>query len=155
MPTCTDACTAGCVPYLSGASCSNRSSPAVFYGCHKCNETSACTIGPPNDRRRFRAKNAIALQSVEQMMEELYENGPITVGFNVFSNFKSFFQADPLGVYNTTHNASHLGAHGVKIIGWGETAGMPYWLIANSWSPTWGNAGQCRQSRCLLHLQSV
>lgn len=28
--------------------------------------------------------------------------------------------------------------HAVKIIGWGEEDGIPYWLAANSWGDGWG-----------------
>ena len=31
--------------------------------------------------------------------------------------------------------------HCVKIIGWGEEDGVPYWLIANSWNVYWGENG--------------
>lgn len=26
-------------------------------------------------------------------------------------------------------------------MGWGEENGTPYWLVANSWSPYWGDKG--------------
>ena len=34
-----------------------------------------------------------------------------------------------------------LGGHAVKMIGWGEENGTPYWLIANSWNSDWGDHG--------------
>ena len=34
-----------------------------------------------------------------------------------------------------------LGAHAVKLIGWGETDGVQYWLAANSWGTRWGEKG--------------
>ena len=45
-----------------------------------------------------------------------------------------------LGVYKHT-SGSFLGGHAVKILGWGELNGEPYWIIANSWNPTWGMDG--------------
>jgi len=40
-----------------------------------------------------------------------------------------------------TENATYLGGHAVKLIGWGVLRGVPYWLMINSWNENWGNAG--------------
>lgn len=34
-----------------------------------------------------------------------------------------------------------LGGHAIKILGWGEENGTPYWLAANSWNSDWGDKG--------------
>jgi len=38
------------------------------------------------------------------------------------------------------------GGHAVKIYGWGndEQTGWDYWIVANSWSEDWGEAGSFR-----------
>lgn len=73
------------------------------------------------------------------MMQDLYQNGPITVGFFVHKSLMSyksgvyepgFWLFDPL-----------VGGHGVKLIGYGNEDGKPYWLIANSWNKHWGDNG--------------
>lgn len=40
-----------------------------------------------------------------------------------------------------SENATLLGGHAVKLIGWGEENGVPYWLMVNSWNPDWGDNG--------------
>lgn len=40
-----------------------------------------------------------------------------------------------------TENATQLGGHAVKLIGWGEEMGIPYWLVMNSWNDFWGDNG--------------
>lgn len=36
------------------------------------------------------------------------------------------------------------GNHAIRIIGWGETNGVKYWLCANSWGTTYGEKGYFR-----------
>lgn len=45
------------------------------------------------------------------------------------------------GVYEKSENATYLGGHAVKLIGWGEEYGVPYWLMMNSWNEAWGDNG--------------
>ncbi len=39
------------------------------------------------------------------------------------------------------------GAHAIKIIGWGEESGVPYWEIGNSFNTYWGGEGFFRMLR--------
>lgn len=39
-------------------------------------------------------------------------------------------------------SGSALGGHAIKILGWGEENGVPYWLAANSWNTDWGDNGE-------------
>lgn len=70
------------------------------------------------------------------IMKEIMENGPTEVDFTVYSDFPSYKS----GVYHHT-TTEVLGGHAVKIIGWGEESGVPYWLVANSWNTDWGDNG--------------
>lgn len=47
------------------------------------------------------------------------------------------------------NNASIDLDHGVQMVGYGvdQDAGMNYWLIRNSWSPSWGDSGYIRVFR--------
>lgn len=75
----------------------------------------------------------------DAMMQEIYQNGPITGMFFVHQSFLAyksgvykagFFWKDPM-----------LGGHAIKIMGWGTENGTPYWLVANSWNSDWGDNG--------------
>ncbi|KAJ8961325.1 hypothetical protein NQ317_012390 [Molorchus minor] len=74
---------------------------------------------------------------------EILTNGPVEAEFDVYEDFLVYSE----GVYKKTENVSKVGAHDVKIIGWGVDGGIPYWLIANSWNAEWGENGYFRMLR--------
>merc|ERR1712088_1071032 len=58
------------------------------------------------------------------------------VSFTVYEDFLNYKS----GVYE--HVSGHqLGGHAVRLLGWGEENGTPYWLVANSWNTDWGDMG--------------
>lgn len=76
--------------------------------------------------------------NVDDMMQDLYQNGPITGMFFVKQDFLSYSS----GVYDCSNKLSPmLGGHAIKILGFGEEDGTPYWLVANSWNEEWGDEG--------------
>ena len=75
---------------------------------------------------------------VKAIQKEIMTHGPVEVGFFVFSDFRLYKS----GVYQKSANATGPeGGHAVKALGWGTEDGVPYWIIANSWSPAWGDGG--------------
>ncbi|CAH0553863.1 unnamed protein product [Brassicogethes aeneus] len=67
---------------------------------------------------------------------EILSNGPVEAAFKVYEDFYTYAS----GVYAHT-KGNLVGAHAVKIIGWGRENGVPYWLVANSWDYLWGENG--------------
>lgn len=52
------------------------------------------------------------------------------------------------GVYREGRCSSYQLNHGVLVVGYGlEGDGSKYWLVKNSWSPKWGDAGFIRIAR--------
>jgi len=68
----------------------------------------------------------------EAMMQEIFQNGPITGMFFVHQSFLSYKS----GVYKAGlfFKDPMLGGHAIKIMGWGTENGADYWLVANSWN---------------------
>ena len=69
-------------------------------------------------------------------MQEIMTNGPVEATFKVYADFPSYKS----GVYQHVTGA-YLGSHAVKMIGWGVEKNQKYWMVANSWNPTWGAYG--------------
>eukprot|EP01116_Phalansterium_solitarium_P012996 TRINITY_DN297_c1_g1_i3.p1 TRINITY_DN297_c1_g1~~TRINITY_DN297_c1_g1_i3.p1 ORF type:complete len:355 (-),score=84.98 TRINITY_DN297_c1_g1_i3:168-1187(-) len=74
----------------------------------------------------------------QDIMTEIYKNGPVSTSFTVYSDFPAYKS----GVY-VQHSNHSLGTHAVKFIGWGvdNTTSLKYWLVANSWNVNWGDQG--------------
>ncbi|KAL5269842.1 hypothetical protein ACHWQZ_G003344 [Mnemiopsis leidyi] len=74
--------------------------------------------------------------SMANIQTEIMKNGPVEAAFTVYNDFLLYKS----GVYQ--HVAGEeLGGHAIRILGWGADGGTPYWLVANSWNPTWGDQG--------------
>lgn len=71
-----------------------------------------------------------------QIKTEIFKNGPVEADFTVYADFPSYKS----GVYQQ-HSGQALGGHAIRILGWGSENGVPYWLVANSWNPDWGDKG--------------
>jgi len=57
----------------------------------------------------------------------------------VYEDFETYSS----GIYQHK-TGRNLGGHAVKMIGWGEENGTPYWTIVNSWNSGWGEQGTFR-----------
>jgi cathepsin B len=97
---------------------------------------SSCSNGDNWDGDLHYGGNAYSVSGEADMMTEISTNGPVEVAFDVYEDFLSYKG----GVYQHT-SGDFLGGHAVKIIGWGVQNGVKYWLVANSWNPTWGLNG--------------
>jgi cathepsin B len=97
-----------------------------------------CQDGYPVDYKSDKRKGTAyrVAKDVKQIQQEIITNGPVEASYTVYSDFPSYKS----GVY-VKHSTQQLGGHAVKIIGWGNEGGIPYWLIANSWNEDWGLKG--------------
>jgi len=80
----------------------------------------------------------------DAMMREIYENGPIVVGFQVnmaMMHYSAgiFLQVD---LPDVQLNPWEQTNHAVLVVGWGVSSkGTKYWAVKNSWGAQWGNKG--------------
>ena len=80
--------------------------------------------------------SAYSVSGEANIMQELYENGPVEASFTVYEDFVTYKS----GVYQHV-TGSALGGHAIKLIGWGVEDGVKYWLCVNSWNEEWGDGG--------------
>jgi len=73
-------------------------------------------------------------KTVRAIQTEIMTHGPVSATFHIFSDFNYYSS----GIYSRSKGTTFTGDHVVKIIGWGEENGTPYWTIANSLGDNWG-----------------
>jgi cathepsin B len=97
-----------------------------------------CISGYPETYAQDKRKGSksYSVRGVQEIMQDLVDNGPVTAAFTVYSDFLSY----KTGVYKHT-TGEELGGHAVKIIGYGVESGTDYWLVTNSWNTDWGDKG--------------
>jgi len=130
----------GCRPY-SIAACEHHVDGGSRPACGgEEGSTPACTkkcqssYNKDYSSDRIFAKSAYSVRNNEKaIMREIMKNGPVEGAFDVYEDFPNYKS----GVYQYT-GGEYLGGHAIRILGWGEENGTPYWLIANSWNTDWG-----------------
>lgn len=69
-------------------------------------------------------------------------SGPVVCGVAATTEFKAYSK----GIFEDKTGSNNHN-HYVVIYGWGEESGNKYWLIQNSYGPTWGEDGSMRLVR--------
>jgi cathepsin B len=86
------------------------------------------------------AGTTVMPRTPDMIQLELMRNGPLQVGFTVYSDFMTYSS----GIYEKT-SSTIVGGHAVKLIGWDhDDNGRLYWVCQNQWGTTWGESGYFR-----------
>ncbi|KAL1226576.1 Cathepsin B-like cysteine proteinase [Trichinella spiralis] len=132
----------GCRPYPF-APCNHHSNGTYGPCSHDLEPTPVCkkacqsTYKIQYNKDKYYGLKAYSLHNkASDLQKELMMNGPMEVAFEVYEDFLLY----KTGVYQH-HTGSVLGGHAVRLLGWGEENGVPYWLLANSWNTEWGDKG--------------
>jgi cathepsin B len=115
-----------CYPYASGGGASKT-----------C--TAKCAGGEAKKMYKCKAGSVMESTTAAQMKSEISGSGPIETAFTVYQDFMSYKS----GIYHHVTGGVE-GGHAIKVLGWGVENGTDYWLCANSWGPSWGEAGTFR-----------
>ena len=74
-------------------------------------------------------------------------NAVATIGPMAISVDASTWHAYSSGVYNGCNQVNPEIDHAVVLVGYGSENGQNYWLVRNSWSASWGEAGYIKLHR--------
>jgi len=116
-------CSLSSYPYTSGTGQSGS--------CKSCSAVahmSSCSDVKPNDQ--ISLKGAVAQQ-------------PVAIAIEADTKY---FQSYSSGVLTSSSCGTSLD-HGVLTVGYGEENGIKYWLVKNSWGPSWGMGGYVKIGR--------
>lgn len=106
-------------------------------GTPKCQPQCIEGYTPAYEKDKYFGEKSYSIPSdQEQIMTELFKNGPVEAAFSVYEDFLLYKS----GVYQHL-TGNMLGGHAIKILGWGLENSTPYWLAANSWNTDWGENG--------------
>jgi len=96
----------------------------------------SCTGSGTWTKYKCDSNSVVTARTITGIQNEIYANGPMETSFNVYSDFMNYKS----GIYQ--HTSGYLeGGHAIKVLGWGVEGGLEYWLCANSWGTSWGEAG--------------
>lgn len=97
-------------------------------------------------RSKFSLANFVYLGDgdEEKMKSMLVKYGPLAITIN--ANLLQYYTD---GVINVSYDSCpYAPSHGVVIVGYGTTTrGLDYWIVRNSWGPSWGEGGYFRIAR--------
>eukprot|EP01089_Gocevia_fonbrunei_P019330 TRINITY_DN6816_c0_g1_i1.p1 TRINITY_DN6816_c0_g1~~TRINITY_DN6816_c0_g1_i1.p1 ORF type:complete len:231 (+),score=49.88 TRINITY_DN6816_c0_g1_i1:160-852(+) len=138
-----------CAPYQSVDYSSYTEAPCEDSMCRTCDFYNTCK-NTNNGTKYYVEEFGAVPTGVESMMAEIYQRGPIVCGIYAhsasFENYHGGIITDRTKYPGITHD--------ISIVGWGQTeAGLPYWIVRNSFGTIWGEEGWFlieRGINCLL-----
>eukprot|EP01015_Nassula_variabilis_P034741 TRINITY_DN8602_c0_g1_i8.p1 TRINITY_DN8602_c0_g1~~TRINITY_DN8602_c0_g1_i8.p1 ORF type:complete len:320 (-),score=76.41 TRINITY_DN8602_c0_g1_i8:178-1137(-) len=100
----------------------------------------------------YKTKNVKSYRTSEDAKLDILTNGPVETAFRVYEDFMAYES----GIYKYTEG-SVIGAHAVKVLGWGNENGIKYWIAANSWTEDWGENGffRIQENQCGFDTQMI
>jgi cathepsin X len=113
--------------------------------CRNCAPGEACTI--PESYYVYGVDEYGKVTGEENMMNEIYQRGPITCGLATNEAFHEYTE----GIFYDTTGEKAID-HIISIVGWGEQNGVKFWRLRNSWGAAWGEQGFMRIVRGVNNL---
>jgi len=108
-----------------------------------------CSFNTTNVGASITSFKRIKSGDEKQLLKEVAKIGPISVGIDAS---RPSFHLYKEGIYYEKTCSSTKLDHGVLVVGYGEDKNEnkengEYWIVKNSWGPTWGMKGYINMSR--------
>ncbi|XP_078094458.1 digestive cysteine proteinase 2 [Mustelus asterias] len=99
-----------------------------------------CHYNQSTLRAKLKSYTTVPSGDSDALKMAIFKNGPVAVGIDASHKSFRFYSS---GIYYEPKCGNKVEKldHAVLAVGYGILAGEPYWLIKNSWSTYWGNAG--------------
>lgn len=148
LSTCTNQCSSGCEPYGSGSNhCKSGEEDLFNDKCYGCDEQCHDGSGAVFYKVRSHVKGKLDTDE-ETVKAQLRTHGSVTGGLSVYRNWQGWVKNNGAdAVYDSHEGSAHVGAHAIKISGYGVSGGKKYWLVQNSWGSGFGDGGYIKMLR--------
>lgn len=139
---CDKASSKGCLGgYLTGAMDLGRVAGYVEEGCleYDVSKADQCDAALIQKCKRYNVGDYCVLEGINEIKSHITAYGSVAGMIQVTKEFLIYKE----GIYDETYSDYKLeGLQSVKIIGWDTTStGSEYWIVENSWGPSWGQEG--------------
>ena len=126
----------------AGYHCQSAVSSRVKYALPECTckgapDNNACAPIATVDADSFVAFYVPLEKRVQVVQDEIFENGPVVVGFTVTDALIARYTCKQKNDAPFDGSGNPLGGHAVVIVGWGPD----YWVVRNSWGTSWNGDG--------------
>jgi len=85
----------------------------------------------------------------ERIKEAVAKYGPVTVAIDASEWGFAYYSS---GIYISKTCNPNNNNHAVLVVGYGTEGGIDYWIIKNSWGPSWGEVSESLNLHILLML---
>jgi len=135
-----------CVKLCFGCNGGNQSLAFNYYESHYAMSESSYPYTAKTGTCQYNANNVTAVKTTSWVgvtggqpdaMKAALVNNPLAVAIQ--ANQLSF-QMYTSGIFTNTNCGTQLD-HATNVVGWGNSNGMDYWIMRNSWGVTWGMSG--------------
>lgn len=107
-------------------------------------DEGSCSFKPRSVEATDKGYKDVASEDEDALKEAVANVGPVSVAIDASH---PTFQMYNGGVYDEPECSQEQLDHGVLVVGYGTENGKDYWLVKNSWGPSWGDEGYIKMAR--------
>lgn len=114
----------------------------IGYSAYYGQDSSCAVTSDTLPKATITGYTQLPVNNYTALMNAIAQSGPIAISVDA-----STFHAYESGIYSGCNQVNPDINHAVTLVGYGEENGQKYWLVRNSWSASWGEAGYIKIAR--------